>query len=994
MICNNCGTENRADRKFCSKCGSKLAMLCPLCGSPNQPDDAFCGECGAGLSGATTAAPHSPSAASPSPSVAVPTTERRLVSVLFADLVGFTALSESRDAEEVRELLTRYFDTCRSLAERYGGVVEKFIGDAVMAVWGTPVSNEDDAERAVRAGLDLVEAVAALGRETGAPGLQARAGVLTGEAAVTLGAQGQGMVAGDLVNSASRLQTSAEPGTVVTGEATVHAAGEAIAFQELGELTLKGKAGPVRAWRALRVVAKRAGVGRAEGLEPPFVGREEELRLIKDLLHGAARERRARLISVTGIPGIGKSRLAWEFLKYLDGLAENVYWHQGRSPAYGESVTFWALSEMVRMRAGISEGEDAASSREKLAATVAEFAGDAGERRWIEPRVAHLLGLGEAPVGDREELFSAWRTFFERIAAHGPVVMVFEDLQWADAGLVDFIESILEWSRSHPILVLTLARPEISERRPNWGAGQRSFTSLHLEALSEAAMRDLLQGFVREVPEAVVTRVLARAEGVPLYAVETVRMLADRGVLTQQGPSYAVTGELGDLEVPDTLHALIASRLDTLKPEQRSLLQDASVLGKTFTARALSAVSGTEQAVVEEELRGLTRKELLSLDVDPRSPERGQYGFVQALIRGVAYSTLSRRDRRAKHLSAAHYFESLGDDELAGLVAAHYLEAHRESREGPEAEALAGKAREWLTQAGERALSLGSPEQALTYFEQALQVSPAGTERKRLLQQASEAAKRSSKYEQSRAHLEEAIALHEKAGDVIGVAGAAAKLCETLGFLGQYAQGIEQAERAMKLLGDAKADGVRVELATALSFAYSFSGSPQRSLELAEEALVVAERLDDPERLVWALASKAGALFDLGRHREAAMLSRGCLTLAEGAGLLRAQATALTSESLYEQDENPREAMSAAIKGVEVARRAGDRGRETTNLLNVAELGILVGDWSGARVAVGEAAQVTLADHAQRWLDLLEAMLIGLVGEHARALRSIEDQAR
>ena len=278
----------------------------------------------------------------------------------------------------MRELLSRYFDVCRGLIERYGGTVEKFIGDAVMAVWGAPVATEDDAERAVRAALELVAAVASLGAEVGAPKLRARAGVLTGEAAVTLGATGQGMVAGDLVNTASRLQAAAEPGGVLVGEATMRAAGQAIAFTELDPLTLKGKEEPVPIWRAERVVAQRRGVGRSERAEPPFVGREEELRLLKELLHATIREQRVRLVSVTGIAGIGKSRLAWEFLKYVDGLAATVYWQQGRSPSYGEGITFWALGEMVRMRAGITEGEDPSQARAKLAASVGEFVVEVG----------------------------------------------------------------------------------------------------------------------------------------------------------------------------------------------------------------------------------------------------------------------------------------------------------------------------------------------------------------------------------------------------------------------------------------------------------------------------------------------------------------------------------------------------------------------------------------------------------------------------------------
>src|SRR5579884_4119465 len=335
MQCASCGTENAAGKKFCVECGASLARACERCGAPLGPAEKFCGECGAAVAaaGQPHRAPPAPPAAAPEPA-----TERRLVSILFADLVGFTPLAESRDAEEVRELLSRYFDTCRRLIDVYGGTVEKFIGDAVMAVWGTPVATEDDAERAVRTALDLVAAVSALGDEVGAPELRLRAGVLTGEAAVTVGAEGQGMVAGDLVNTASRVQSVAEPGTVLVGEATRRATEAAIAYEAAGAHELKGKAEPVQLHRALRVTAARGGAQKSVALEPPFVGRERELRFVKELFHACAEQGKAQLVCVVGIAGIGKSRLAWEYEKYVDGLAENFWWHRGRCLAYGEGV--------------------------------------------------------------------------------------------------------------------------------------------------------------------------------------------------------------------------------------------------------------------------------------------------------------------------------------------------------------------------------------------------------------------------------------------------------------------------------------------------------------------------------------------------------------------------------------------------------------------------------------------------------------------------------
>ena len=615
------------------------------------------------------------SAAPRVPALPAPVAERRLVSILFADLVGFTTLAEGRDVEDTRELLTRYFDLSRDVIERYGGTVEKFIGDAVMAVWGAPVAHEDDPERAVRAALDLVDAVRTLG-----PGITARAGVLTGEAAVTLGATSQGMVAGDLVNTASRLQSAAAPGTVLVGEATRHAASAAIAFEPAGDQSLRGKASPVPAWRALRVVAEVGGRRRAGTLEAPFVGRDDELRLLRDLFHATGREQRARLVSVIGPAGIGKSRLAWEFVKYVDGLVEDVWWHDGRSPAYGEGISFWALGEMVRGRCGLLETDDPATTRTKVAATLAEHIPDEAERRWIEPAILVLLGV-EAGIGP-EQLFGAWRRFFERLAATGPVVMVFEDHHNADTGLLDFIDHLLEWSRGLPIYVVTLSRPELLERRPDWSAGKRNFTSLQLEPLSEQAMSALLAGLVPGLPEDAIRTIVGRADGMPLYAIETVRMLVAEGQLALKDGTYRPVGDLTALAVPETLTALIASRLDGLAPDDRTLVSDAAVLGQSFTVAGLSAVSGVDALTLEPRLLGLVRRELFTVEADARSPELGQYAFVQALVREVAYNTLARRDRKVRHLAAARFFESLGSGELAGVLAGHYLAAHANAAAG------------------------------------------------------------------------------------------------------------------------------------------------------------------------------------------------------------------------------------------------------------------------------------------------------------------------
>jgi class 3 adenylate cyclase len=739
--------ENVAGKRFCRGCGASLAAACPNCGVAIASDDRFCGECGTPVA-AAAAAPQPPPADPATAGVrAEPATERRLVTVLFADVVGFTTLSEARDSEQVRALLSRYFDVCRRLIELYGGVVEKFIGDAVMAVWGAHSATEDDPERAVRAALDLVAAVTALGDEIGVPELRVRAGVLTGEATVTVGSVGEGMVAGDVVNTASRVQALAEPGQVLVGDSTRRATEPTVVYEDAGEHELKGKIGLHRLWRAVRIVSGARGSLKSEGLEAPFVGRERELRQIKDLFHACAEERRAHLVSVTGIAGIGKSRLVWEFYKYFDGLAQVIYWHRGRCPSYGEGVTYWALADMVRMRCRISEDETSETVMAKLAAVLDVHVTDADERAFVEPRVAHLLGVEGGARFEREDLFSAWRVFFERLADVYPTVLAFEDMQWADASLLDFIEHLLEWSRNSPLYVITAARPELVEKRPTWGAGKRNFTSMYLEPLPEGAMRALLDGLVAGLPDALAAQILARSEGVPLYAVETVRMLLDRGHLVQQGSVYRATGPVETLEVPETLHALIAARLDGLTPEERLVVQNGAVLGKTFTKHALAALADADPATYDDVMTALVRKEVLSIQADPRSPEHGQYGFLQDLMRRVAYETLSRRERRLRHMAAAAHLEATAadDDELVEVLAAHYLDAYEAAPDSDDADRVRDRAGALFVRAAERAESLGAPGEAQRYFVQAADLAGDDLTRAGLLDRAGQMATRAGR---------------------------------------------------------------------------------------------------------------------------------------------------------------------------------------------------------------------------------------------------------
>jgi class 3 adenylate cyclase/predicted ATPase len=914
LICPACETANAAGAKFCSECGSPLARSCPVCGAAVAPGAKFCSDCGTGLAAAAPAvAP---------PAAAAPAAERRMVTILFADLVGFTTLSESRDAEDVRELLSRYFDTARNVIERYGGRVEKFIGDAVMALWGAPVAQEDDAERGVRAALELVSAVHGL-----APEVRVRAGVLTGEAAVTLGAEGQGMVAGDLVNTASRVQAAAEPGTVLVGESTRRASEAAIAYEDAGVHELKGKAEPLNLWRALRVIANRGGEGRAAGLEPPFVGRDRELRLAKDLFHSTAEEGKAHLLSVAGVPGIGKSRLAWEFEKYLDGLVENVWWHKGRCLAYGDAIAYWALAEMLRMRARITEDEAAGSAAAKLRTVVEDVVPDPDERAFVEPRLQHLLGLTDRTAPDREDLFSAWRLFFERMAGQGPVVLLFEDLQWADTALVEFVDYLLEWSRSYPIFVITLARPELADRHPAWGASTRSFTSLFLEPLSGEAIDALLQGLVPGLAEEVRAQIRDRADGIPLYAVETVRMLLDRGLLERQGDEYRPVGTIDALDVPETLQALIAARLDGLEPDERRLLGDASVLGKTFAPRGLAALSGLAEETIQPLLASLVRKEVLTLESDPRSPERGQYGFLQALVQRVAYETLSRHDRKAKHLAAAeHLAEGAGldPDEIAEVIAAHHLDAYHADADAPDAAEIRNRATEWLRRAGERAAGLAAPDDAQRAFDAAAELVDDPLERARLLERAGELAHTSNRLDAAEEREREAQRLFESVGATHEAARVASTLGLTIWLQGRIEEAIEVMERAFDVLSGDEPDPDTAKLAAELGRLHHFAGNDETALERIETALEVAEALRIPKLLTTALNTKSLILSN--RPHECHALLNEALRIARendlAAEALRAYNNMIV---LLVQHDRPEQVPALTQEALQLALRRGSR---------------------------------------------------------------------
>ena len=884
-----------------------------------------------------------------------------MCSVLFCDVVGFTPLSESRDPESVRELLSAYFERARTVVGRYGGVVEKFIGDAVMAVWGTPVAAEGDAERAVRAALDLVAAVAQLGAEAGVPGLAARAGVVTGEVAVTLGAANEGMVAGDAVNTAARVQAAAEPGQVLADGATQRLAGGGVGFADAGSHRLKGKAEPQALWRAVRVLAGVGGVQRVDGLEAPLIGRDAELRTVKELFHAAAERRVPRLVVISGPAGVGKSRLGWEFRKYIDGLAEIVWWHRGRCLSYGEGVAFWALAEIVRQRLGIAEEDPAETVVERLAAGLDRFVPDPGERAYIGLRLGRLLGVTVAGDGgaalSREELFAGWRLFFERLTGQAAVVLLVEDAQYADAGLLDFLDHLTDWARDLPIYVLVLARPELDQARPGFGTG-RNRTTLSLDPLDPASMDALVDALVPGMPAQARSAVTAQAQGIPLFAVETVRALIDRDIVQPVEGVYRLVGDVGELAVPDSLHALLAARLDALDPGVRRLVADAAVLGNTFPAEALIAVSGRDEAAVRAALAELVRREVFAVSADPLSPERGSYQFAQQMLRQVAYDTLSRRDRKTRHLQVAAHLRAAfpGDgEEVAEVIARHYLDALDAVPDDPDVGKIRGQAIGALIRAAERAGRTGAPALAAASYAAAAELSVAGGEEAAdgqrdpgaLWERAARAAATNADWAAAVEHAGRARDYHLQRGQARAAARARATAGQALRQWGRHVDAREQLTAAVEVLR-ADPDTDTVHALEQLAVVEVFSGSPDAD-RLSTEALTLGQDLGVGASQLDGLFLTRGIHHAMsGRRPQAIAYFRESVRLAtqSDSNLSVGRALLNLSDSLTVTD--PTAGAEAARTAAGHLRRAGSRDFLAFAITNLGHALLLLGDWDRA----------------------------------------------
>ncbi len=891
-------------------------QVCPACGADNPEHARFCLACGESLA------------------VAAPIgEERKVVSVLFVDLVGFTNRSDRADPEDVRAMLRPYHERVKADIERFGGTVEKFIGDAVMAVFGAPAAHEDDAERAVRSALRILETIEEL-REEGLE-LAVRAAVTTGEAVVALGARperGEGIVTGDVVNTAARLQSAAPVGSVLVDETTMRSAEAAITFAPLAAIEAKGKAEPIPVWQ---VVGARSRVGQPEtATGTPFVGREHERTLLLETFLRAERESSVQLVTVVGEPGIGKSRLVTELRATLDDRPDLITWRHGRCLPYGEGITFWALGEIVKAEAGIFESDDQAEAEAKLAQCVSALVDDASEREWFASRLAPLAGVNaEGGAIGREEAFTAWRRFLEAVAAKRPLVFVVEDLHWADEALLDFLEQLLDWAAPVPLLVLSTTRPELYDRRPGWSGGRRNATTIPLSPLSGDETARLLQRLLERtlLPAQTQASLLERAGGNPLYTEQFARMLTERGDGT-------------DLQVPETVQALIAARLDTLSPELKSLLHDASVIGRTFWTGAVAALGERERDEALAGLLELVRREFVRPARLSSIKGEEEFSIWHALVRDVAYQQIPRAPRALKHVAAAAWIEESAQERVpdhAEILVHHYEQALALSRAaGEDRSEFRDALVRFLLVAGDRAMRLDVAAAEAAY-RRALELSTDRAEHAAVLVKLADALQEQGRLPDAEQAYEEALPTLRASGDDHAAALAMVGLARALWRHGQTARARELTREAIPIL--------ELRPGPDLVLAYeraagedAMGGRPSEGLAWAEKGIALAGELG-VDNVVRHLQFRGVARIELGDAGGLSDLRNALdLSLKLGLGIETATSYGNLGESVT-AFEGLTSGLELVDAGLEFARRCGLKHHEmwsrTARLYYLYELG-------------------------------------------------------
>jgi class 3 adenylate cyclase/tetratricopeptide (TPR) repeat protein len=948
--------------------------VCPSCGHANRDGAKFCEECATPLG---------------TPLARGVAEERKIVTALFCDLVGFTVTSESADPEDVATMLTAYFEMARKQIESHGGVVEKFIGDAVVGVFGVPAAHEDDPERAVRAGLRIVEDAERLEALGGAP-LRLRVGINTGEALVRLGVRagsGEGFVTGDSINTASRIQSVAPEMGVVVGVATYDTTSAVFEYEELEPVTLKGKSDLVRIFHATSAKA-RSGTGLTGTQDSPFIGREIDLALLKSLFDKAVAAREVKVVTVVGGPGLGKSRIVAELFAYVDARPELINWRQGRCLPYGDGITFWALGEIVKAHAGIlgSDAADVAST--KLDAILPE--GD--ERAWFRQRLSPLLGIEATSLAERDELFTAWRRFLELIAQARPTVLVFEDLHWAGEAMIAFIDHLANRVTGVPLLVVCTTRPELFERYGENAVELSNASVINLSPLSPEEITRLVSARlqVTKLPAELERPLLDLVDGNPFYAEEFVRLLRDRDLLFQNGSGWALR-EGAEIPFPDSVQALIAARLDTLSPDAKAMLASAAVVGKVFWAGAVAAMGQRDLNEVFDVLRELSRKELVRPVRSPSIEGEAEFAFWHILTRDVAYAQLPRASRATSHVSAAAWIESKAaqrTEDLADVLAYHYataLDLARATGKTEEADELEAPALRFLCLAGERALGLDN-ETALASFEQALALAPPGhPDRAEALARFGQAAKQAGRFVEASEALEEAARLFRARGDLPATARTMVMLSRALSGLADPRSWTLPME-AWALIERLPPDNEAIEVLTEVAGSEAVQGRSDAGIQHADRALVLAADLGQvpPAR---ALGFRGFARSALG-DAEGLDDMREAIGLATRAGL--GAEAALILNNLGAQlwmFEGPAASQEVLREGVAFAKQRGLVEYETFIMAGTLDNLIDVGKLDEAlEVAAGLAEPFEAAD------DVVSLAAVRAAETRIHAMRGKADQ--
>ncbi|HSL26571.1 MAG TPA: AAA family ATPase, partial [Acidimicrobiia bacterium] len=843
LICPTCGIAGRDDARFCAACGTALAHSCPACGRQVDADARFCSSCGAALTSASV-------------TTAAPSEERRVISALFADLVGFTTHTERSDPEDSRRRLTLFHGRVRQDVERFGGSLEKLMGDGVFAAFGASVAHEDDAERAVRSALRIVESVEELNAGQPHLSLAVRVAVTTGEAIVQLEPtpDREGIV-GDVVNTASRLQSVAAPGQVVVDERTYRSSRDAINFEALEAVELRGKEGKQPVWLATGL-RSRYGVAVEEEASTAFVGRGEELSLLTDTFDRAVSRRSPQLVTIVGEPGVGKSRLVREFRGVIDDRPDLVWWRQGRCLPYGEGVTFWAIGEVVKAHSGVLESEPSETVLAKLRSTVAALFDDPEEASWVELRLRSLVGLGEAGA-ERSELFAAWLRFFEALAARNPLILVVEDLHWADEAVLEFVSHILDWAHESPILILCTARSELFSKRPDWGGGKRDAVTIGLSPLSDEETVELVTSLSqRPLMDATLQRALVeRSGGNPLYVTELLRLANEQGWLER-----IRRGD--DIPLPDSISAIIAARLDLLESGDKALLQAAAVIGRVFWAGALSFVEDLDMVEVQRRLRRLVSRELIR--PVRRSSMQGQdeYSFAHVLARDGAYSRLTKHDRARLHEATARWLEAVSGERATDVaeLLAHHLATAWELAPTPDPERRRRVYRFQLA-AGDRARAFDAPR-AARFYEAAIALASTGSEKGRALLDMVALVQGSN--EENNARAEAALEAFTESDDREGQAEAASVLSTNAWYQGNAEASDRWSERSLELAASLEPSPVLARVLVEAASRKSLRGQVDEALELVERSLAVAQTVGDTHAFARSLVIRGGTNAQLG----------------------------------------------------------------------------------------------------------------------------------